>query len=238
MIKYFISVILFLILLVSYSQDTINYPVPHKDTIKLKSNISLSGYWNKTNTSNTSLYTLKTNNNISNKKYILYLDFNYTYGTQNKIFLTNNDLMVSTNINMRRDKKLYYWYSAQYDNSYSLGIKFRIQTGAGLGYIIYKSDRFNINLSDGLLYEYKTYDNYRNSSRLKMIYKSKNLTFESSTYYQPSIIDNKDYVLKSTNTLNVSLKKWISIQFNFTNNYLSLTDKKNNLYTVGTNFKF
>ena len=232
-------IILFFISLKAFSHDSISVNNKNiKDTLKFKSQIYISGYWNKTNTSNTSLYTFKTYNTLSSKKHIIFLETGYVYGIQMKSQLTNNDYNIIANFNFRRDKKIYYWFSTQYDKSYSLDINFRIQNGGGLGLYLFKSEKFYINISDGLIYEYSTYNNYRNSARLKIFLKSNNINLESSTYYQPSLINNTDFIIKSSNTLSISLKKWLGIQCNYTNNIVSLSEKRNELYTVGINFKF
>ena len=182
--------------------------------------------------------------NISKKNKYFNSSAGWVYGRQNGQ-LTNNDLNAVMDFELfTRPKRLYYWGLAAYDKSYSLRINDRFQGGAGAGYKIVNTKTTEIVISDGILYEFSNvrdtaaknddYETFRNSLRLKFHFLFSNLVqFDGVNYWQPSLSDGSDYILKSTTTLSLKLKKWLSLTSSLTYNRVSRTNSKNLLFTAG-----
>ena len=224
--------------------DTIRIFHKKLDTLKFKTSNTLSGYWNNANNTNTVLYNVGTVNTLSNKSHkLLYLSMNYVYGIQ-KEKTSNNDFSCLLNNTLNKNRTIFEFAVIQFDKSYSLNILYRIQSGAGLGINIIKSKKIDIEFSSGLIYDYNMYNvigshnTTRISNRFKLNYKSKIFNFESTTYYQPSIENNVDYVFKTINTMSIKINKWLDIHTNLTSNIVSLTNKNNIIQTVGFTVTF
>lgn len=171
---------------------------------------------------------------------------NYLYGEQDNS-LKNNDFNSSLDFNMRSRfvPRLYYWGLGSFEKSYSLRVNNRTQAGGGLAYsILDRGDSLFLNVSDGILYEYSDLqtsdttrvfsDIARNSFRLRLRYRWRQiLTFESTSFLQHSLHDGSDYIIRSNNSLNLKLRKWLSLTSALTYNKVSRTGKENLLLTFG-----
>ena len=180
-----------------------------------------------------------------NKKRIAYnTGASWIYGTQNKQ-LTNNDFSAAANIDYLKDiQRLYYWALVNYDNSYSLKINYRFQSGVGIGYPVIKKPTFELNLSDGFVFETSdltdpdlgkdVYQTVRNSCRVKYRWSyNKTFSLEGTNFYQPSVISFNDFILKLNNKLSVKLNKWLSVNATMSYNKISRTNRENLLLTYG-----
>ena len=203
-----------------------------------------TGVYNKTKDQQSFVF----NNAIAfevNKKRIAYnTGASWIYGTQNKQ-LSNNDFSAAANVDYLKDiHRLYYWALVNYDNSYSLKINYRFQSGVGVGYIFSKQPNFNLEVSDGFVFETSdltdpnigkdVYQTVRNSLRVKYRWSyNKTFSLEGTNFYQPSVIDFSDYILKLNNKLSVKLNKWLSVTAAMTYNKISRTNRENLLLTYG-----
>lgn len=233
-----ITLLIFPILYSQFSFSQFNDSVHHHFAF------SSTGVYNKTKDQQSFVF----NNAISfeaNKKKITYTTgASWIYGNQNKQ-LTNNDFSAAANVDYLKDlHRLYYWALVNYDNSYSLKINYRFQTGVGIGYSIIKKPNFNLEGSDGFVFETSdltdpnigkdVYQTVRNSFRVKyQWFYNKTFSLEGTNFYQPSVIDFSDFILKLNNKLSVKLNKWLSVNAAMTYNKISRTNRENLLLTYG-----
>ena len=181
---------------------------------------------------------------INQKKIALNTGVSWIYGTQNQQ-LSNNDVSAAANVDYLKDvQSLYYWGLVNFDESYSLKINYRFQSGAGVGYTLIKRPDFNFEVSDGFVFETSDltdpfigrdgYQTVRNSLRIKYRW-SYNNTFilEGTDFYQPSMLSVKDYIIRFSNRLSVKLNKWLAINATMNYNKISRTNRENLLLTYG-----
>lgn len=181
---------------------------------------------------------------ISQKKISFNTDVSWIYGKQQKK-LSNNDVSAFANVDYLKEvQSLYYWALVNFDESYSLKINYRFQSGAGLGYTFVNTPDLNLELSDGFLYEASDltdavlgkdiYRTFRNSLRLKYRWSYKNtFTLKGTNFIQPSIISFDDYILKFKNQLSVKLNQWLSVNASMEYNKISRINRDNLLVTYG-----
>ncbi len=181
---------------------------------------------------------------IRKKKVELNSSSSWIYGTQ-QTTLTNNDVNTTLDFNLLKDTgKLYYWGLANYSSNLSLKINNQFQTGAGIAYDIINRPGKYINISDGFIYEYsdifvqdtvqEIYGTIRNSLRLQFSWTVKDvLTFSGSGFYQPSLLNGSDFIIRANVGLAVKLNRWLSITSAFTYNKFNRTKKENALFTYG-----
>ena len=245
-LKYFwlnrISILFLFFMYTQYAQ------AQYDDTAVYYLKASLTGVYNKTNTTESYL----TNNSlrfaVTKKRSLFNLTGGWVYGKQ-KTGLTNNDINVATDFNVYNNKQVFFlWGYGAYDNNYSLKIDSRVQVGTGLGYDIVQSAFFSLSLSDGLIYEYSNYapsadpiyndsEVMRNSFRLKYtLYVNKVIKVHGSNYWQQSFKNQIDYNLKLTNSLEFKIKKWLSLTIATTYNKINSTSRENFLLTYGLTF--
>jgi hypothetical protein len=214
------------------------------DTTLYLINHSSTGIFNYTNESRSYLLNNLLKFNIVRKRISVNTTNGWVYGSQ-QTGLTNNDFLSAVDVNLfKTQRKLYYWGLATYDKSYSLKIDKRLQTGAGVGYNLFRKPSFNIILSDGILIEYAdlydtiAYVTTRNSFRIKYhILIGKVITFDGINFYQQSFLSAEDYILKFTNSVSFKLKNWLSFTISTVYNKLNISKKENFLCTVGLNFQ-
>ena len=181
---------------------------------------------------------------INQKKIAFNTAASWIYGKQQKE-LSNNDVSVFANVDyLKAVQTVYYWALANFDESYSLKINYRFQSGVGVGYTFIKTPGLNLELSDGFLYETSDltdavlgkdiYQTVRNSLRLKYRWSYKNtFSLQGTNFVQPSIISFDDYILKFKNQLSVKLNQWLSVNASMEYNKLSRTNRENLLITYG-----
>jgi hypothetical protein len=237
--------ILLLLSVVCYAQDDSIYK-KEPDTTIYKIGFTGTGNINKTAANGTS-YIFNNAIRFNVEKRILTVNAfaNWIYG-QNPLRKTNNDYLFIVDADLfKNTRKLYYWGLAGYEKSLSLKIYDRYQFGGGLGYTLVNSDKFNLVLSDGLLYEKSAlrevdkygrtgYETVRNSFRLKNRLKIHELiTIDGVHFLQHSLSDKEDYIIRTTNTISFHIKKWISLTVGLTYNKLNFTEAENLLFNYG-----
>ncbi|MEO9020847.1 MAG: DUF481 domain-containing protein [Ginsengibacter sp.] len=230
----FIPVILFSHLSFSQFNDSVHHRFSYSST----------GIINKTKDVNSFVLTNAAAFEINQKKLSFNTAASWIYGKQQKT-LSNNDLSAYANLDFLRSvQKLYYWALINSDESYSLKINYRFQSGVGVGYTFVNKPGFNLIVSDGFLYETSDltdpvlgkdiYQTVRNSFRIKYRWSYKSIfVLEGTQFIQPSLISLKDYILRSNNTLSVKLNKWLAINSSVGYNKISRTERENLLITYG-----
>jgi hypothetical protein len=222
----------------------------YDDTSVYVVKLTMSGVINKTNVSTSYLANNLIKFSITKKRTIMNTYGSWAYGKQDSI-LTNNDFNLSTDVSVTGDHDFFYvWAFTAYDKSYSLKINNRSQTGVGIGFDLLKSTVVSLNLSDGFVYEYSdlidasdqvagnvVQQTFRNSFRMKYtLILKKIIIFQGSNYWQPSMDDRSNYIIKMNNSINVKLQKWVSFSVVNVYNKVSNTGKENFLLTYGLTF--
>jgi hypothetical protein len=214
------------------------------DSVHHHFSFASSGTINKTQESSSYVLTNVGGYEVSKKK----IDFNtgasWIYGKQDKK-LSNNDVSFSSNLDFLKNvQKVYYWALLNFDESYSLKINYRFQSGVGVGYTFVDTRALNLVVSDGFVYETSDltdpvlgkdiYQTVRNSFRVKYKWTYKNtVILQGANFIQPSLISLKDYILKFNNQLSVKLNKWLAINAAMSYNKISRTNRENLLITYG-----
>jgi hypothetical protein len=197
-------------------------------------------------TKDVSSFVLKNNTGleIKQKKVAFSAAASWIYGKQ-QTKLSNNDVSAFANIDYLKDvQPLYYWGLVNFDESYSLKINYRFQSGVGVGYTFVNHPDLDLELSDGFVYETSdvtdpvlgkdVYQTVRNSLRLKYRWSFKNtFVIQGTDFVQPSIISFEDYILKFSNQLSVKLNEWLSVNASMEYNKISRTKRENLLITYG-----
>jgi len=214
------------------------------DSIHYHLNFASTGVINKTNDGKSYVFSNGLGFNTRTKKVAINTSLAWVYGTQNSD-LTNNDFSAHGDIDLGKSvHRLYYWGLVNYDKSFSLKINYRLQAGAGIAYSFIDSPDLKINISDGILYEKgnitdvnKTdivYEIPRNSIRLSYRWAIKDkFMITGIHFYQPSMKDISDYIIQSTSSVSVKLRKWLSITSAVIYNKVSRTKRENLLITYG-----
>ena len=203
-----------------------------------------SGTINKTQETSSYVLTNAAGYEVNKKRIGFNAGASWIYGRQDQK-LSNNDVSFSSNLDyLKNVQKLYYWALLNFDESYSLKINYRVQSGIGLGYTFVNNPELNLVVSDGFLYETSdltdpvlgkdVYQTVRNSFRVKYKWSFKNtVILQGTNFIQPSLLSLKDYILKFNNQLSVKLNKWLSINAAMAYNKISRTNRQNLLITYG-----
>jgi len=215
------------------------------DTVNYYINFSGTGNLNRTNTGTTYLLNNVLRFQVDKKKVSLNSMVSHLYG-QNPQSKTNDDLLAILNLDVLKGvQKFYYWGLADYEKSFSLKVDNRFQAGAGVGYTFVNNANANLELSDGFLFEtvdlsisdqrgQTSYQVVRNSARLKYRFIIKGIfRFEGTNFYQPSLSDGRDYILKLNNNFSVNLYKWLHLTTSFNYNRQNITATENLFLSYG-----
>lgn len=205
---------------------------------------STTGILNNTNEKKSFVLTNALGYNLE-KKYISFSNgHNYIYGQQDGQVI-NNDYNTFVNLDvLKKEHKIYYWGLMNYTTSKSLNIYNQFQGGVGLGWNIIKNDRYSLVVTDGLMYEFSQilntdkerehYNTWRNSLRIKHAFQiTDDISLDGSHFWQPSLKDSDDYIVRSVATLNFQLKKWMKFTTGVTYNKISRTDRENLIFSIG-----
>lgn len=215
------------------------------DSVTYYTGLNSTGTYNRTNDGG-ELYNLNNSAKLSVRKKSVSLNSNtkWVYGKQNNT-LTNNDLSSALDFNLYKTlPHFYYWGLANYTSSYSLKQNHQLQGGLGLAYNFIDKPNANINVSDGLIYEYsdviltdstnQIYSTWRNSLRISFRWNIKSRVFVNGNgYLQQSLNYGNDYIIRSDLALGVKLKKWLSLTTSLSYNEVSKTKRQNLLITYG-----
>jgi hypothetical protein len=182
---------------------------------------------------------------IDKKKISLNSMASHIYG-KNPTSKTNDDLFAVANLDVLKGvQKFYYWALTGFEKSFSLKVDSRFQAGVGVGYTFVNTGNANLEVSDGFLYETSnlgvtdklgrtSYQTIRNSLRLKYRFIIKQIfRFDGIHFYQPSLSDGDDYILKLNTSFSVKLYKWLNFTTAFNYNRQNITSTENLLITYG-----
>lgn len=215
------------------------------DSVTYYTGLNSTGTYNRTNDGG-ELYNLNNSARLSVRKKHVSLNSGtkWVYGKQ-KNTLTNNDFSSALDFNLYKTfPHFYYWGLANYASSYSLKQNHQLQGGLGIAYNFIDKPGANINVSDGLIYEYSDvvltdstndiYSTWRNSFRLSFRWDIKSRVFINGMgYFQHSLDYGNDYIIRSDLSLGVRLKKWLSLTTSLSYNEVSKTRRQNLLITYG-----
>jgi hypothetical protein len=212
----------------------------YNDTTHYHVTLSSTGSINKTDDNTAYLLNNALNFGIQKKAVYLSASNSWVYGQQNKT-LTNNDFSSVLFFNLYKTfPHFYYWGLANYNTSYSLKISNQLLAGAGVAYNLLDKDNARLNLSDGVLYDKSdlltnlNYHTYRNSFRLQFHFAVKDVvTIDGSNFLQSSFNDGNDYIIRSTTTIGLKLRKWISLTTALNYNKMNITNSDNLIFTYG-----
>jgi hypothetical protein len=179
------------------------------------------------------------------KKFSINSMASHIYGS-NPTSKTNDDLLAMLNLDVLKGvQKFYYWGLTSYEKSFSLKVDSRLQAGAGVGYTFVNNAQANLEISDGFLFEtadlavpdlrgQTSYQTVRNSLRLKYRLVIKEIfRFDGINFYQPSLSDSRDYILKLNTNFSISLNKWLSLTTSFNYNRQNITSTENLIISYG-----
>ena len=161
------------------------------DSVHHRFSFASTGTINKTQETSSYVLTNAAGYEVNKKKIGFNAGASWIYGQQDKK-LSNNDVSVSSNLDFLKNvQKLYYWALLNFDESYSLKINYRFQSGVGVGYTFVNNPALNLVVSDGFLYETSDltdpvlgkdiYQTVRNSFRVKYKWSFKNTVILQGT---------------------------------------------------------
>lgn len=232
--RYFLFVLLLVVnKLIAQFNDSTHYYIKYAST----------GIINNTNDAKQYVLNNALAFNVNKRKVSLNSGMSWIYGEQNDK-LINNDFNAGATLDILKNmQRFYYWGLANYITSYSLKINYQFQAGVGVGYNFVNKENAELVISDGILYEagdlkqatgQDIYNTFRNSLRIKHKFLINNLIhFDGSHFWQPSLSAIDDYIIKSSSTLGVKVKKWLSITAALNYNKISRTNRENLLFTFG-----
>jgi len=202
--------------------------------------LSSTGSINKTNDDKAYLLNNSLSWGVKRNDIVLNSSNTWLYGKQNGT-LSNNDFSSSLNFNLYKTlPHFYYWGLLNYNTSYSLKVKNQFLGGLGVAYSFLDKDDAYLNISDGVLYdksslvEGENYNTYRNSLRLNYYFEFKGLLSISGNHFLQSSFSRKnDYIIRSSTTLGLKLKKWISLTASLNYNKMNVTHSENLNFTYG-----
>lgn len=215
------------------------------DSVKYYAGLKSTGTFNRTNLGGSSyLFNNSLRLSVRKKNVACNIQNRWLYGEQNKL-LTNNDYSSALDVNLyTKVPNLNYWGLFNFLSSHSLKINRQLQLGVGASYNIVKRKQLLLNISDGFIYDYNnitasdsTHDIYytvRNSVRIRFIGSVRNKFSVSATgFYQPSLSDANDYIIRSDLSLSVKLASWFSITAMFNYNRMNRTRAENLFFNYG-----
>jgi len=202
--------------------------------------LTSTGSINRTNEDRAYLLNNAFNFGLKKKSFVLNSTSAWLYGKQNNN-LTNNDFSTTLNFNLYKTfPHFYYWGLVNYNTSYSLKLKNQLLAGGGIAYSILDKENAYINISNGLLFDQSSlivgdsYHTFRNSLRLQYHFIIKNLiTIDGNHFLQNSFSRKGDYIIRSSATLGLKLRKWISLTTALNYNKLNITSSENLNLTYG-----
>ena len=219
----------------------------YNDTTHYYIGIASTGTYNRTNTSETFLLSNTLRGGIRQKKFAFNALNKFLYG-RNNIRLTNSDFTSVWDFNYYTNyKRLYSWALLTYNSIYSLKVNSQLQTGLGMAFELIDNQKVQVNVSDGLLYDFSDitildtvhdkYQTLRNSFRLQYKMTAGNLSFRVVGFIQNSFEYRKDYIIKSDATLAYRFRKVLSLTMQGTYNKMNRTGKETLFLTYGLSYE-
>jgi hypothetical protein len=213
------------------------------DSVHYMAGLALSGNINTTDKGQNMVFNNGLRLGVKKEHLELNSNTSWIYGQQQQQ-LTNNDLNSTLDFNRFVFwPRFNYWGLANYNSSYSLKINNQYQAGAGVAYGIFEENAFKLKVSDGIILESsdifladtvrEVYSTWRNSLRITAKATWSICTINYSGFWQPSLNDGSDYIIRSNISGSVKLKKWLSFTTSFTYNRFNRTGKENALFTYG-----
>jgi hypothetical protein len=202
--------------------------------------LSSTGSINKTNDNRAYLLNNSLNFGLKKKSIVLNASNTWLYGKQNQE-LSNNDFSSTVNFNLYKTfKHFYYWGLLNYNTSYSLKINHQLLAGLGVAYNLVDKENAYINISNGILYDKSNLladqidDTYRNSFRFQFHFALKEtVTLDGSNFLQSAFDNRHDYIFRSSTTLGIKIRKWISFTTALNYNKMNITNSENLNFTYG-----
>ncbi len=220
-----------------------------KDTTHYSLLVNGSGNINRTNDGTTHTINNSIRFNVKGKKLNLNTFSSWIYG-ENPTKKTNNDFLAAVDLDLFREtRRWYYWALAGYETSYSLNIRDKVQGGGGIGLNVIRKPEASLILTDGILYERNVltepdqygrerYETVRNSFRVKFhIAIQDRFRIEGSNYFQNSLSDGKDYIVRSNTLMLLKLYKSLQLTMSLVYNRTNITERENLLFTYGLAFE-
>jgi hypothetical protein len=211
----------------------------YNDTTHYRLTLAASGSINKTNDAQAYLLNNSLNFGINQKNVMLSSTNTWVYGQQNSV-RTNNDFSSILFFDINKAHRFYYWGLANYNTSYSLKINNQWLAGGGIAYRILDDKDAHLSISDGILFDQSSllaslnYNTFRNSLRVQFHFTVKDIvTFDGSNFLQNSLSNSNDYIIRSTTTMGLKLRKWISLTTALTYNDMQITNSSNLVFTYG-----
>lgn len=214
------------------------------DSVHYYAGVNLSGNINTTDKAQNMVFNNGIRLGIHRKRFELNNSNTWIYGQQQGQ-LTNNDFNSAVDFNrFFAFPHFNYWGLANYNTSYSLKINDQYQLGIGLAYSFIDRKNFKLKVSDGIVLESsditisdtsrEQYSTFRNSLRVTTKGTiAELLSFSGSVFWQPSLNNGTDYIVRSTLSASLKLKKWLSLTTAFTYNRFNRTQKENALFVYG-----
>ena len=203
-----------------------------------------SGNINKTQSSDSYILNNGFRFSVKDKKVVLNFNNSWLYGKQNDR-LSNNDYSSGLDFNLSQEKTgLYYWGLGNYVTSYSLKVINQLQSGIGAAYTFFSNDKYELNISNGILYETSTirltdstkesYQTFRNSLRLHFKYAlGKSVMIDGLGFLQNSLNYRNDYIIRANSSLSFRINKWLSLNTVLKYNQIEKTQRQNLLLSYG-----
>ncbi len=214
------------------------------DSTHYYTNYTSTGTINKTRDASSYILSNALKFSVKKKSAVVNSSSSWLYGYQQHT-LTNNDFSSSLDFNLYKTwPHFYYWGLGHFDKSYSLKINNRWQGGLGGAYNIADKPNTSINISEGILYESSdiklndstnaVYKTFRNSLRIRYRLVIRNIIIlDGLNLFQNSLSYKSDYIINSTNSLSLKLRKWLSLTTAATYNRIQRTQSENLLITFG-----
>ena len=214
------------------------------DSINHYMYVASTGTFSKTNDLNSYVLANNVKFAISKKRLSFNTANSWVYGKQSDV-KSNDDFSSLVEFDfLKKQKRLYIWGNGTFDKSYSLKIDYRYQAGTGIGFNIAQQPNLVLNVTEGAIYETgsvidnelgeRRYNIWRNSTRFKYRWVMKDLVIlDGFVLYQPSISTRNDVIFKTSTTLSIKVRKWLSLSSAFTYNEITLTDRRNLIVTYG-----
>ncbi|RDC57914.1 DUF481 domain-containing protein [Pedobacter chinensis] len=212
----------------------------YSDSTNYHLRLSSTGSINRTNDQRAYLLNNSLNFGMKKETFVLNSATTWLYGKQNKN-LSNNDFSSTLNFNLYKTfPHFYYWGLLNYNTSYSLKLRNQLLAGGGIAYSFLDETNAYINLSNGVLFDQsslvigESYHTFRNSLRLQFHFAVKEiLTIDGSHFLQNSFSRRGDYIIRSSTTVGLKLRKWISLTTALNYNRLNITERENLNLTYG-----
>ncbi|WP_231426845.1 DUF481 domain-containing protein [Pedobacter sp. Leaf250] len=228
------------LLLIFFTSIFIHASAQYSDSTNYHIMLSSTGSINRTNDQRAYLLNNGLNFGMKKETFVLNSTTSWLYGKQNKS-LSNNDFSSTLNFNLfKGPAHFYYWGLLNYNTSYSLKLKNQLLAGGGIAYSFLDEPNSYINLSNGILFDQsslvigKSYNTLRNSLRLQFHFQVKEiLTIDGSHFLQNSFSRGGDYIIRSSTTIGLRLRKWISLTTSLNYNRLNITSRENLNFTYG-----